>query len=527
VRLRSKLLLSVAAAAFAVGFAPSIAGFLSDYVSFSFAEGFSLNPEFFDPFFAVMSVVKEYAWHILVVYALIIGFIIFLEGQNPDRTILWLITLVLLPGIGLILYMILGPDMRHMQMKKKFRPVMRLDLSEHSFTTDKRYLLARMLHICSGADMLLHNEIEFYTDGESAFSSMKSEIESAKRYIHMQYYIIKDDNLGREISNLLAEAAERGVRVRLLYDAVGSWRLDRSFITGLQERGIECHSFMPMSFPRFRRKMNFRNHRKITVIDGEVAFTGGMNIGDEYLGLGKLGNWRDTAVRIKGEAVRALDEIFLKDWCVRHGENACNPAAELLENIAYKDDETYEDLPMVPLQVIESGTDSAWHSISRGYFGMITRARSRIWITTPYLVPGPHLINAITSAALAGVDTRLMLPAKRDHFLVYWGSRSQIEYMLRAGVRIFLYENGFIHAKTLVADDDICSVGTCNMDIRSLEINFENQLFIYSNELNAEMAEHFTKDMTEAREVKLEDWVRRPMWQKVLESFGRLYSAQI
>lgn len=527
-RIRSKAVIAIVVAAFIIGLVPAIAMLLGRYVEFSAAEGLSLNPELLKVFVAVTSALKRYAWHILVVYAFIIGFIIFMEGQNPDRTILWLITLVLLPGIGLVLYMIFGPDMRHMQIKKKFRPTMKLDETAHDFTTDKRYLLGRMLHVCSGADILLRNKLEFQTDGESAFASLKKEIAGAKRYIHMQYYIIRDDAIGKEICGMLKDAVRRGVKVRLLYDAVGSWRLDHSFINELRESGIDCHSFMPMSFPRFRRKMNFRNHRKITVIDGRVAFTGGFNIGDEYLGRGKLGNWRDTGVRIEGEAVGALDKIFFQDWCVRHGENICDAKDRLgHEEPGYITDEEAEELPMTPLQVVESGINSAWHSISRGYFSMITRARSRVWITTPYLVPGPQLLNAITSAALSGIDTRVMIPRNKDHFLVYWGSRSNIENLLRAGVRVFFYEKGFIHAKTLVADTDISSVGTCNMDIRSLEINFENQLFIYDGKINLEMAEHFMRDMKDSHEVTLDEWGKRPLWQKVLESFGRLYSAQI
>ena len=174
-----------------------------------------------------------------------------------------------------------------------------------------------------------------------------------------------------------------------------------------------------------------------------------------------------------------------------------------------------------------SGIDNAWHSISMGYFGMISRAKERAWITTPYLVPGPILMNAMATAALAGVDVRVLMPSKKDHFLVFWGSRGNIEPLLRAGVRIFHYQKGFVHTKTLLADDDISSVGTCNMDVRSLEINFENQLFIYDDSLNSEFAEQFLADIEDSVELNLDEWEKRPIGQKILESFGRLYSAQI
>ncbi|HAH68766.1 MAG TPA: cardiolipin synthase, partial [Synergistaceae bacterium] len=320
----------------------------------------------------------------------------------------------------------------------------------------------------------------------------------------------------------------RGVMVRVLYDAVGSWKLKREYTEALKSAGVECHSFMPVSFPMFRRKMNFRNHRKIIVIDGAVAFTGGLNIGDEYLGKGRLGHWRDTHVRLEGESVAELHKIFLYDWCMRSGEDPDKICEDVsCDECGNMHEQDLSRLPVLPLQVVASGIDSAWHSISMGYFSMISRARERAWITTPYLVPGPILMNAMMTASLAGVDVRVMMPAIKDHFLVFWGSRGNIEPLLRAGVRVFRYRKGFIHTKTLLADDDISSVGTCNMDVRSLEINFENQLFIYDKGLNGEFAQHFLADIEDSEELHLSEWEKRPIWQKILESFGRLYSAQI
>jgi cardiolipin synthase len=316
--------------------------------------------------------------------------------------------------------------------------------------------------------------------------------------------------------------------VKVLYDAIGSWSLTKQYVDTLIEAGIECHSFTPVSFARFRRKMNFRNHRKIIIIDNEVAYTGGLNIGDEYLGKGPLGHWRDTHVKLEGEAVDELQKIFLHDWCFRTEEDSQKMYEEFLRIVGIIEPKRdYSHLPALPLQVVASGASDAWHTISQGYFAMITKAENRIWITSPYLVPSSSLMTAMANAALSGVDVRIIVPNKRDHFLVFWGSRNNFAPLLRAGVRIYLYEKGFMHAKTLLMDDSLCSVGTCNMDVRSLEINFEAQLFIHDSKLAEEFELQFERDFSDSKELDLNEWEKRPLWQKIIESFGKLYSAQI
>lgn len=524
----TKIVLLMILVAFLAGLMPTIIDFIDRTIIYSVKEGLSIHPQFAARVTSFFHTAKNYTWHILIAYAFLIGLVIFMEGQNPDRTILWLLTLALVPVIGVVVYMIMGPDLKNIKNKKLFEPpkVPPVDLTP--FTKDKRFLIGRALHSSGGADLTIRNKVDVLINGESTFDSIKTELRKAQRFIHMQYYIIKDDEIGKEIRDLLLEAAARGVKIRVLYDAVGSWALKREYVESLNKSGISTHSFMPVSFPMFRRKMNFRNHRKIIVIDGVVAFTGGVNIGDEYLGKGELGHWRDTHARIEGEAVGELHKIFLYDWCMRSKESP----GEICEDVSCDDcgnafDIDLSELPILPLQVVASGIDNAWHSISRGYFSMISRAKDRAWITTPYLVPGPILMNAMTTSALAGVDVRVIMPAKKDHFLVFWGSRGNIEPLLRAGVRIYHYQKGFIHTKALLADDDISSVGTCNMDVRSLEINFENQLFIYDKDLNSEFAEQFLADIEDSAELTLSEWAKRPLWQKILESFGRLYSAQI
>lgn len=517
----------IAVVAFIAGYSPTIYNYVTENIVYTLGEGLSLHPRLLNAVSSFLALIHKYAWHIVAVYALIIAFVIFMENQNPDRTILWLITLVLLPGVGLIIYMIIGPDFHHLKDRKRFKPPKVQNLVHGDYSQDKRYLLGRLLHACSGAELMMHNKVEILIDGDEKFSALKQDLKQAKCYIHMQYFILKDDEIGTEIADLLVDAAHRGVKVRVLYDAVGSWKLGRKYIKRLTDAGVMCRSFMPMAFPRLRRKMNFRNHRKIVVIDDKISYTGGLNVGDEYLGKGPLGNWRDTHVRIFGEASGALHKIFLQDWCIRSGEDPAFISEELASQLFDAEDLSFPHLPVVPIQVVPSGIDSTWHSIQQGFLSMIARAKNRVWITTPYLVPGPPIMNALANTALSGVDVRVLIPAAKDHFLVHWASRGNVEPLIRAGVRVYFYEKGFIHSKTVLSDEDICSVGTCNFDVRSLEINFENQLFIYDKNLNHAFAEQFLKDLDDASEVILSEWENRPLWQKILESFGRLYSAQI
>jgi cardiolipin synthase len=524
----TKTILLLVLSGFIIGLIPTILSTIDYAVVYSAKEGLSLHPHFIADLKGFLHTLKNYTWHITILYACVVAFIIFMEEQNPDRTVLWLLTLVFVPVIGIIVYLFVGPDLHYFKKRKLFRPPKEQDIDRSPFSSDKRFLTGRMIHACSGADLLLHNDIRILINGEETFSRIKKELASAEHYIHMQYFIINDDEIGCEIRDILIGAAKRGVKIRVLYDAIGSWKLGRKYVESLIEAGIQCHSFMPVSMPMLRRKMNFRNHRKILVIDDRVAFTGGLNVGDEYMGRGHLGHWRDTHVLVEGEAVRALHQIFLRDWCLRWGEDPhaiyheikCDDCGAAIAPEPSK-------YPILPMQVVASGIDNAWHSIAQGYFSMISRAKERVWITTPYFVPGQAIMNAIAATALSGVDVRILLPSKKDHFLVFWGSRGNIEPMLRAGVRVFLYEKGFVHTKSVLADEGLSSVGTCNMDVRSLEINFEDQLFIYDNDVNSAFAERFRKDLEDSRELDVSEWEKRPLWQKILESFGRLYSAQI
>lgn len=513
-RKKNKLFIFFVIVAFLVG---SLPGLISIFI-----EGGSLGLIISK----IYTLINQNLSYLCIIYALVVAGIIFIEGQNPDRIMLWLLVLIFLPVVGVLIYMVIGPDPSAYKRRKEYMK------PEHPNTEDfivtdigeASLPIAKLLHSVDSSSITLRNRVQIITDGEKSFSTLFNIIENAKKYIHLQFFIIKNDDLGKKLHSILIKAAKRGVRVRVLYDAIGSWSLNRKYTDSLRDAGIKCYSFHPVSFARFRRKMNYRNHRKIVVADGQYAFTGGANIGDDYLGKGEMGFWRDTNIVISGEGVDNLNKIFIHDWCIRTEQN---PKILYDEIKSLEEKRDYRSLPITPLQVVSSGHGSVWHSIKTGYFSMIARATSRVWIATPYFVPGETIINAMITTALAGIDVRLMIPQKIDHILVHWATQSQFERLLISGVRIFVYNKGFLHAKTILTDDTISSIGSCNMDIRSLEINFENQVFFYDKRLNNQAAIQYETDIKDCNEITLADWLKRPIWDKILEAFGKMYSAQL
>lgn len=521
-----KKLLITAAVAFCLGLLPYIWGLLTE-PPFTLDHGnFIFSAQVNNGLAAIWALLKRYGPYLLTLYIITIAVLIFFEGQNPDRTVLWLLTLALLPVVGLIFYTLLGPDMKQIKNKKRFRPESSYpcvpeSLTERTPSEVKR--LSILAYRNSGSDIRERGAVKPLIDGEETFSHIKTALKDAKRYINIEYFIFKDDELGREIAAILCERAEAGVRVRMITDGVGSRKLGRKLVEKLRGAGVDARTFMPVSFPFFHSSINFRNHRKIIVVDGDVAFTGGLNIGVEYLGLGPLGFWRDTHAMFEGDMAYSLNAVFIEDW------NFC--AAQTLSpddpEFAPTNENARWGMPIVPMQLVASGSSSVWHAIEQLYFGMITEAQRRIWITTPYLVPGGSILNALKVAALSGVDVRLLIPAKSDHFLVYWAGRANVEDLLRSGVRVWRYTKGFVHAKTLLMDDTLSSVGTANLDVRSLEINFEVQAFIYDGALNRSFASQFLTDIEDAEECVLHEWEKRGVGVRTLESLGRLWSSQI
>lgn len=462
-------------------------------------------------------------------YVLMTAFVIFFEKRNPNKTVSWLLVLFLLPGIGIVFYLIFGQDVRKKwRLKKKERNYPKVErnaeLQKHIvesiqlFSKEESRVSQRLLNLLlanSNSPFYVNSKVSVLTNGSETYDAMFEKIRGAAHHIHLEMFIIRNDRIGNELKDLLIEKAREGVKVRVLYDSVGSWTLGTTYRRALESAGVEVEIFFPVLFPVIRRELNYRNHRKILIVDGITGFVGGLNIGDEYLGANeKLGFWRDTHLMLTGDCVYTLQSIFARDWeftCGKAliGEQYFPPAERTGGSV---------------VQIAASGPDSDWQAILQAYFTMIATAEKRIWIASPYLVPEDSLLMGLKTAALSGIDVRIIIPSKADHFLVYWASRDNIEALLEAGVRIFTYEKGFIHCKILLVDGIGASIGTANLDVRSLEINFEVNAFIYDKVLVNRLEMDFQSDLMDSREIILEDFRHRGLRQRFLESLGRIVS---
>lgn len=476
-------------------------------------------------FLSQMRVVFNVVFYLYVISACLI---IFFEEKSPGKMMSWLLVLILFPGVGLLAYLLFGRSFR-----KKYRvktkkvseypewleDTARRDLNwvsnvDHEVEPICRTLI-RLLQNNSDSRLLLYNEVKIMADGGITFVNMLEEMEKAKHVINFEFFIVKDDKLGNTFKELLIKKAKEGVEVNFLYDAVGSWKLSNEYKESLREAGVNVKPFLPNFAPFISRDMNYRNHRKILTIDGQVGFMGGLNIGDEYVGnKEKFGYWRDTHMMFKGESVYALNTIFLDDWEFSGGKVSSlslhYPKQEIKKHVL--------------MQIASSGPDSDKHVIMQAYFKMIAMARKNIFIESPYLVPEESLLTALKTAALSGVDVRIVIPSIADHFMVYWANQSYIEDLLESGVKIYYYKGGFIHSKSLLVDDLCASVGTANLDIRSMELNFEVNAFIYDKDVIKDLRKDFEEDLYRSELIKLEEFKKRKTYRKVLEAFGRLVS---
>lgn len=458
-----------------------------------------------------------------------IGLVIFLENKNPSRTVAWLVVLALLPLLGFFIYILFGRSYAK-KRKAKIKYLVDSDRMERAADIQLGLIdymqlpgsekecnrrLMQLLLKNAKAPFSLSNDVTVLTNGLSKFNRMWEAVRRAEHHIHLEYFIFKDDLIGKELAALLIEKAKAGVEVRLIYDAVGSWSLDKAFIKSLKVAGIQVYPFFKVPLPIFSRDLNYRNHRKIVVIDGVIGFVGGINIGNEYIGRSdKFTFWRDTHLEIKGEAVYALQTIFLNDWnFVSKG---------FVDGSVYfpKSKVTKQSL----VQIAASGPDSKWQSILQAFYKMIANAEEKIWIASPYLVLEDSLMMGLKTAALSGVDVRIIIPEKPDHFFVFWATQANIETLLEAGVQIYQYKNGFIHSKVMIIDRQVATVGTANMDIRSMEINFEVNAFLYDVNVITRLEEDFLRDLEDSESISYEKHIQRHLWRKLLEALGRLVS---
>ena len=465
---------------------------------------------------------------IFLATAIPVAIMIVLEKRSPYKTIAWILVLILLPIVGLIFYLFFGQEYRKNKLFSrkgikslgKFRELSSKQLREIEHThlslnneLLKKENIIRLLLNNSNSLFTTGNQLQILNNGNETFQAIIQAIKNAKHHIHFEYYIFSDDKIGNKIKNLLIEKSREGVEVRIIIDDVGSWSLGDKFISELKENGIEIYSFMEVRFPRFTSKMNFRNHRKIIVIDGETGFTGGINIADRYIeGIKKLGHWRDTHLQIEGDAVACLQVIFAADWYFVINENLAG------EKYFPK----FTEKAGIPVQVSASGPDSDWKNIEQAFFAAIANAREKVYITTPYLMPPKSIFSALEMAALSNVDVRIIIPEKSDAITPKWASFSYVEKLLEAGVKIYFFQDGFIHSKIMIVDDILSTIGTSNLDFRSFETNFEVNAFIYEKEFALTLEKHFISDLNNSREIKLNEWKQRPWHYKVRESLAHI-----
>ncbi len=464
----------------------------------------------------------------LVVYTLtIIGvvLVIITDNRNPLKTLPWILVLVLAPGAGLAIYFFFGQNLskrRIISRRTRKRITTRLEENDAAGGTGippQRLPLARLLSQTALAVPLYGSRLTPYVDGKTKMDALLEAIAGARHHIHIQYYIFSDDETGRRLRDALTAKAREGVEVRILYDDVGCTGVKKAFFEGMRAEGIEAYSFLHVKFPRFTSKVNYRNHRKIGVIDGRIGFIGGMNVADRYVlgierGNGKRERWRDTHFRIEGSGVAGLQASFLSDWSATTkqavGGPAYFPAPErLTDNV---------------MQIVPSGPLGKWRTLLQAVEYAVSRAAQRVWIETPYYLPSETLNAALQEAALAGIDVRLMLPERSDSRVVDLASHSYLDDMVQAGVKIAFYTPGFLHSKLLLIDDDLAVVGSANMDFRSFEHNFEVNAFVYDRAFNARLAAIYETDLGDCRRVTPGDWFRRPRTRRWAESFMRIFS---
>lgn len=465
-----------------------------------------------------------------VITVVSICLMIVFENRNPVKTLSWLLVILLVPVAGLIIYVVFGRYYRKQKIytRKSMIDISRLSDNVNLQVTSLPSVLAGESEAVRSKEHLIHlllnnnrslltvdNRIGLLINGDMTFSAMKEAISSAKNFIHLEFYRIEPDNLGTEFKELLKRKASEGVKVRVIYDDVGSWNIRRAYLREMRAAGVQIFPFMPVRFPSFSSKINYRNHRKIIVVDGKTGFVGGINIADKYIdGLPFLGPWIDTHLKLEGEFVAALDRVFVSDWDFVSGEEL--PPDTSLTNYTKTGNRCL-------VQVASSGPDTDWATIMQVYFAAIATAKSSIYLTSPYFSPDESILTALKTAALSGVDVRVIFPEKADLIITNWNTRSYIEELLDAGIRVFLYQNGFIHSKYLLVDGVFSSVGSPNVDVRSFDLDFEITALVYDENFAASLGQVFSDDLKNCKEIMKADWVTRRRRDRHRESLARIF----
>ena len=457
---------------------------------------------------------------LLAVVATIV--VIVMDNRNPYKTLAWVLVLVFLPVVGLALYYFFGQDTRREKLisKKGFKrltkyPMMEFQMQESfKVSEEKQHQLIRFFQRVNLALPFEGNSMKIFQDGSSMLQALLATINSAKHHIHVEFYIFEDDAVGCLVKDALIEKAREGVEIRVLYDDVGCWKVPHRFYDEMREAGIEVRGFLKVRFPRFTSKVNYRNHRKLVVVDGRIGFVGGMNLAERYLKGVPWGIWKDIMMQVEGKAVYGLQMAFLTDWYATDHS--------LITSSSYFPQ--MEDKGISLMQVVTSDPVGEWKDIMQGLLIAITSAQKYVYIQSPYLLPTEPILLALKTAAAAGVDVRIMIPEKSDSRMVHWGTMSYLQELMEAGIKIYMYQKGFLHSKLIVCDDCLSSVGSTNMDFRSFEHNFEINAFMYDKTSALMLKDIFLSDQKDAKLLHLKEWRMRPWSQKVKESVIRLFA---
>ena len=472
-------------------------------------------------YLSITLIIGYYALVLLAVFKLL------LENKNPLKTHSYLLVMVLIPIIGLLIYILFGQDYRRNKMfsrKAAIDQVRINDYVEQQLELASQHVLIEDVEVQGKANiikLLLSNNRSFLTknnkislliNGENIFAELIKCLKEAQDHIHIEYYIFDNDKIGNEIAEILADKARSGVMVRFIYDDVGTSHLKKTFKKLFDDSGVDYHPFMPVYIPQLSRA-NFRDHRKIVVIDGNTGFVGGINVADRYINKNDKISWRDTHLKVEGEAVYSLQIVFMLNWYFvsktslefssQHFPDVGSPGTQCM-------------------QVAASGPDSDWASIMQAFFVAISTAKSQVLITTPYFIPNEPILEAIKTAALGGVDVQIMFPYGGDNAIVQAASMSYMKEVLEAGVHVHLYSDGFNHSKTMVVDGIVSSVGTANMDFRSFDQNFEVNALIYDRRIAQELTDQFRADKAHCVPLHLSRWQQRPIRRRLAESASRL-----
>lgn len=453
------------------------------------------------------------------------------DKRDPVKALAWILVIALLPVAGLALYIMFGHNHRKRKIfnRKELSDLEQFDeisRKQIEAINDEESLpggaiaynkdIITLLLNNNKSPLTLHNKITVLNNGKDTFASIMDALRCATSSIHMEYYIFENDRIGKRVADILVDKAREGVEVRFIYDDVGSWGLSRKFLRRLRKAGVEVACFMPVAFPWLTSRINYRNHRKIVVVDGKTAFTGGINIAERYMRRGKAGIWRDTHLKLEGESARMLQAVFATDWYFVSGRRRLSDYAKYFPKTDVADE--------TPVQIASSGPDSDWASIMQAFFSAITRARRHIYISTPYFLPNQAILTALKVAALSGIDVRVLIPSRSDSKIVYWASRSYISELLAAGIKVYFYRKGFNHSKVIMIDSSFSSVGTANMDMRSFEDNFEVTAIMYDPKVALELEKYFMEDLGNSVRITDEMWERRSNLHSVYESLARLLS---